>query len=64
MDKPTTKQLVAEMVKGSDPVRLAVRKSVFGICIEGADGLPIGGAFPSYEAAHAAHSKAWQQAWR
>jgi len=63
MKTPTTKQIVAEILKSGQPARLAIRKSVFGICIENEDGMPLGGAFVDYEAAHAAHSKAWTKAW-
>lgn len=64
--QPRRSQLVAAMLANGKPERLAVRHNALagGIVIESLDCLPIGGAFATYEAAHAAHSKAWLQAWK
>ena len=64
MEQPRRATLVKAMLATGRPERLVIRKcQLFGVVIEGPDGLPIGGTFPSLEAAHKAHSAAYIRAW-
>lgn len=63
----TIRKIVKEMIKDGAPQRLAIRFNnlalVPGYAIEDGLGLAIGETYPSLEAAHEAHSKAWHKAW-